>query len=73
VRFRPELVRLDLGEVRVVRNGAVCKYDLKAAKAAVAGPTVSVSLDLNAGEEEATVWTCDLTEAYVRINARYHT
>lgn len=73
VRFRPELVGLYLGEVRVVRNGAMCRYDLKAAKAAVAGPAVSVSLDLNAGEEEATVWTCDLTEAYVRINSRYHT
>jgi len=30
-------------------------------------------LDLHAGEHEATVWTCDLTAGYVKINAAYHT
>jgi glutamate N-acetyltransferase/amino-acid N-acetyltransferase len=73
VRFRPELVELYLGKVRVVRNGAVSRYTQQAAERAVAGPAVSITLDLGAGEKEATVWTCDLTGEYVRINSAYHT
>ena len=73
VPFRPELVDLRLGEVRVVRRGSVCAHDAEAAHAAVSRPEVSISLDLNAGKSEALMWTCDLTAAYVRINSRYHT
>lgn len=73
VRFRPELLELFLGEVRVTRGGAICQHDARAARAAVKRRVVDICLDLNAGDEEATVWTCDLTEKYVKINARYHT
>ncbi len=73
VRFRPDLVELHLGTVPVAREGAAVPFDKKAAEQAVAGPEVSITLDLHAGSEEATVWTCDLTAGYVRINAEYHT
>ena len=73
VRFRPELVDLRLGRVQVVRRGAGCPYDPEAAAEAVAGREVEIVLDLNAGEAEARVWTCDLTKEYVAINAEYHT
>ncbi len=73
VEFEPELVELWLGQVRVVREGAVCRHDERAARRAVGGPEVVIALGLNAGECEATVWTCDLTAEYVRINAEYHT
>ena len=32
-----------------------------------------IVLDLHAGAEQATVWTCDFSYDYVRINAEYHT
>ena len=35
--------------------------------------TVLVGADLGIGEGEATVWGCDLTDGYVRINADYTT
>jgi glutamate N-acetyltransferase/amino-acid N-acetyltransferase len=73
VRFQPEMVELSLGDVCVVKDGVATAYDLPAAQQAVAGPEVSIALDLHAGGEEATVWTCDLTAEYVRINADYHT
>jgi len=73
VRFKSELVELHLGKVRVVRRGAAASYEPAAAGEAIAGPEVAVTLDLNAGEGEATVWTCDLTAGYVKINAAYHT
>ncbi len=34
---------------------------------------VRVLLNLHAGKAEATVWTCDFTAGYVKINADYHT
>jgi len=73
VRFRPELVDLRLGNLRVVRGGAACRHKHEAARNAVAGQEVRITLDLNAGRQEAVIWTCDLTAAYVRINAEYHT
>lgn len=73
VRFRPELVDLRLGKLRVVRQGAACAYRTQSARRAVRGPEVEITLDLNAGEHEAVMWTCDLTAEYVRINSEYHT
>ena len=32
-----------------------------------------ITVDLKAGNKSATGWGCDLTEGYVKINARYHT
>jgi glutamate N-acetyltransferase/amino-acid N-acetyltransferase len=34
---------------------------------------ILISVDLGAGSEAATVWTCDLSAEYVRINAEYRT
>jgi len=73
VRFRPELVELRLGKVRVVRDGAVCRYEEASARRAVTAAEVEIELDLHAGEHEAVIWTCDLTAEYVKINSEYHT
>ena len=34
---------------------------------------VTISVKLGLGEAEATVWGCDLTEEYIKINALYRT
>ncbi len=36
-------------------------------------PEIEVLLNLNQGSQTATVWTCDLSYDYVRINAEYTT
>jgi glutamate N-acetyltransferase/amino-acid N-acetyltransferase len=73
VRFQADLVDLRLGDVRVVRRGAASRYEKEAARKAVSQSEVEIVLDLNAGDQEATMWTCDFTNAYVRINSEYHT
>jgi len=35
------------------------------------GREITISVDIALGEGEATVWTCDLTQAYIDINASY--
>ena len=37
------------------------------------GDTIRIHVSLAGGAESATVWGCDLTAGYVRINADYTT
>ncbi len=50
-------------------------YDDNAPKAAayLKGKDIAVSVDLGSGTASSTVWTCDLSAEYVRINADYRT
>ncbi|RPI56944.1 MAG: bifunctional glutamate N-acetyltransferase/amino-acid acetyltransferase ArgJ [Acidobacteria bacterium] len=51
-------------------------YDSNAEKAAahLAGKDIDIEVDLGTGgAEQATIWTCDLSAEYVRINADYRT
>jgi glutamate N-acetyltransferase/amino-acid N-acetyltransferase len=34
---------------------------------------IALAVDLGAGSAGSTVWTCDLSAEYVRINAEYRT
>ena len=66
-------VDVAIGKVDLFRQGTPLTFDVEAAAAALAGPTVSVFVNLNLGEFSATGWGCDLTEEYVHINADYTT
>jgi glutamate N-acetyltransferase/amino-acid N-acetyltransferase len=35
------------------------------------GDNILIEVDVGVGRGKATVWTCDLTEGYIRINASY--
>src|SRR5437868_5043832 len=37
------------------------------------GQAYDITIDLGIGRGEERVWTCDLSEEYVRINAKYTT
>jgi glutamate N-acetyltransferase/amino-acid N-acetyltransferase len=57
--------------VPTCRAGTALAFDEEAATAALALRDVEVLVDLNVGEHAASVWTCDLTYDYVRINGDY--
>jgi glutamate N-acetyltransferase/amino-acid N-acetyltransferase len=60
------------GDVRVAHRGRRDPgYDETAASAVMKRDFVPVTVDLGIGKGEATVWTCDLTKAYVEINGDY--
>jgi len=46
-------------------------YDEGLASRAVSGREVAIGVDLGVGAGRARVWTCDLTEGYIRVNASY--
>jgi glutamate N-acetyltransferase/amino-acid N-acetyltransferase len=51
--------------------GAAIAFDEDAAAEALGRSDVDVLVDLHVGEAYATVWTCDLSYEYVRINGEY--
>jgi glutamate N-acetyltransferase/amino-acid N-acetyltransferase len=62
-----------IGTVVLFENGR--PYDDRAPQAAayLQGTDLTVGVDLGSGSAAATVWTCDLSAEYVRINADYRT
>ena len=65
-------VRIDIGDCPVVEGGGLSPdYEESAAAAQMAADHVSITIDLDRGGETATVWTCDFSYDYVRINAEY--
>jgi glutamate N-acetyltransferase/amino-acid N-acetyltransferase len=67
-------VDLYIDDVRVARGGARDPlYREEAGVAAMKKPEFTVRAVLNRGKASATVWTCDLSFDYVKINAEYRT
>jgi glutamate N-acetyltransferase/amino-acid N-acetyltransferase len=56
----------------VAKDGARAPdYSEAIATKAVAGPEIFIRADVGVGRSSATVWTCDLTDGYVKINGAY--
>ncbi len=65
-------LKISFGTVMVAENGRRAdKYDEAAATRAVAGRNVAIAVDIGLGRGKSTVWTCDLTDGYIRINGSY--
>ena len=62
-----------IGEHCVLDHGQPTAVDLKLVSAAMAGEEVLLRVHLGAGAASATAWGCNLTHAYVDINADYTT
>ncbi len=74
--IEPERVRLWFGEtaaVQLLDRGLPLPFDAKEASALLRQDPAVITLDLGLGEHSATVWTCDLSAEYVRVNADYTT
>jgi len=71
--FTPEKVNLFYNEMPVVRGGVDAGTPEKDLADLMAKGAFEVNLDLGAGTACFTVWTCDISYEYVKINADYHT
>jgi glutamate N-acetyltransferase/amino-acid N-acetyltransferase len=74
VSFELSRAAVAIGSTVLFRDGR--PFDEGAAAAAQylkANRDIQLLVDLGAGEESSTVWTCDLSAEYVRINADYRT
>jgi glutamate N-acetyltransferase / amino-acid N-acetyltransferase len=67
-------ITLHIGEELVAKGACVApSYSEAKAKEHLMQPQVQLSIDVGVGEGKATVWTCDFTEDYIKINANYRT
>jgi glutamate N-acetyltransferase/amino-acid N-acetyltransferase len=73
VAFELSRAMVVIGSTVLFKNGQ--PHDEAAPEAAeyLKGTDILISVDLGAGSTSATVWTCDLSAEYVRINAEYRT
>jgi len=67
-------VSIRLGDVSLIENGEPARdYTEEQGAAVMQQDEITVHVDLGRGEELETLWTCDLSYDYVRINAEYRT
>ena len=68
--FEPDQVDVAVNGIWVCRGGAAAE---DRSKVDLTGRDVTITIDLNAGGERATIWTNDLSLAYVHENSAYST
>ena len=73
VTFDASRAAVTIGSIVLFKDGQ--PHDDLAPKAAeyLKGTDLTVGVDLGSGSASSTVWTCDLSAEYVRINADYRT
>ena len=70
----PEKIDIFFGSVQMVKNGLGCGKKIEAgATRVLKQEEFAVTIDLNLGREMETVFTCDFSIDYVKINADYRT
>jgi len=66
------VLSLYLGDVLVAEHGCISpSYQEEQGVAVMQEEDILVRVDLNRGQAEATIWTCDFSYDYVKINADY--
>ncbi len=74
IAFDPERVEIALAGTTVYRNGMPTGFNGYVVSEAMKAKEVQILVDFHQPSgETATVWTCDFSYDYVKINAEYHT
>ena len=73
--FDPEKVDLFFesaaGKIQIAENGVALDFSEAKATEILSQPVVIATADVKMGDAKATAWGCDLTHAYIEINADY--
>lgn len=73
VPMDPQTTVVKFGGIPVYARGVGADCDEEALRKVMEAHDIVIDIDMGAGEEEATVWTCDFSYEYVKINGEYHT
>ncbi len=71
--IQPANVTISFGDTCIYAKGEPMDNDLTQLESYLEGTEIRIVVDLGIQSGQATVWGCDLTEEYVRINALYTT
>ena len=73
VGFELSRAAVHIGSIVLFKDGRPYDDNAPEAAAYLKNDDVSVTVHLGAGDRSSTVWTCDLSAEYVKINAEYRT
>ena len=73
VRFSEDKLSIALGNVWLFRRGNPVTSGQNRLRNVFKKNPLKIRIDLGTGVAEASMWTGDLTDEYIRINAHYHT
>lgn len=59
------------GEILTCKNGQGLVFDEDLAYEILSETDITIAIDLGIGKSQIAVWTCDMTEDYIKINADY--
>jgi len=63
-----EKMNILVNDTAVLLNGNIRQYDKESISKFLKEKKINLTVELNQGEEKATIWTCDLSTNYVKIN-----
>lgn len=73
-KSEPDKTSLTIGDLTIVVNGqGAAGFDTAKLKEVMAAKDISITVELGMGAATATVWTCDFSYDYVKINGEYTT
>lgn len=73
VPIQPELINIWLGDLLVCQGGVGLTFDESKAKQILSQKEILITVDLGTGQSGASIWTCDFSYDYVKINGSYRT
>ncbi|MFH1715515.1 MAG: bifunctional glutamate N-acetyltransferase/amino-acid acetyltransferase ArgJ [Elusimicrobiota bacterium] len=73
VVFNPEKTSLVINGVKIFDKGRGIKENSLKAKEVMKKKDINIALDTGSGKNTASVYTCDFSYDYIKINAEYHT
>ena len=69
----PDRITVVMAGIPIFRRGGGVPFEREEAIESLSAPEITIDVDLGSGDAEATIYTCDLTYDYVKINAEYTT
>ena len=69
----PQKTTLSIGGVQIVAAGLGAKFDEKDLRAVMAEREIKVVINLGVGAATTTIYTCDMSYEYIKINGEYTT
>ena len=70
--IRQESISISINKAQITYKGALINnYNEKVVAKKMKSKNIEIDINIGSGKEQATVWTCDLTKEYIKINADY--
>jgi len=71
--FNPDSVDILIGDLLVCKDGIGLNFDEDKALEILKKDEIRITVDLKMGDAEDTMWTCDFSYDYLKINGSYRT